>query len=181
MILNLTEELQDTEKYRASIFPGGEIYFALKDIALRQLDKHTGDVYVRCRINSANALMLLIMAINTVKSRNPECKIYVYLCYIPYQQSDRHIYNKKKKELECFGLKAVADILNELPVYRYTVVDPHSDVAPALIKNCLVVDNSDFIGKVLTKITTKNLTILSPDAGAYKKIFKLCSDLELKD
>jgi ribose-phosphate pyrophosphokinase len=59
---------------------------------------------------------------------------------------------------------------------------PHSDVTPALIDNCEVIDNSSFISRVLCDLgrPDEELVIISPDAGAYKLIFKLCEKLGFK-
>jgi ribose-phosphate pyrophosphokinase len=146
-------------------------------------------VYISTRINSSDALMTLILAINTIKGKIKDCRITVYLNYMPYQQSDQYL--EADGLFECFGLKAVAEILNSLPVSRYVVVDPHSIVTPALLKNCSVMSNVDFVKYVLKRLrvmhresewTIKhNLTVLSTDAGAYKKVFKLCAEVDQLD
>lgn len=76
-------------------------------------------------------------------------------------------------------------MLNTLDVDRFFIFDPHSDVSPALLHKTTVLDNSSYIHEVLMNIRSKQsvtledtLCILSPDAGAYKKIGKLCSKLD---
>jgi ribose-phosphate pyrophosphokinase len=61
----------------------------------------------------------------------------------------------------------------------------HSDVTPALLNNCIVLDDSIFIKFVISDLESigfleKDLIILSPDAGAFKRVFKLCEKIEFK-
>jgi ribose-phosphate pyrophosphokinase len=56
-------------------------------------------------------------------------------------------------------------------------MDAHSDVAPALLNKCVRIDNKEFIKYVVHEIGRENLKLLSPDAGSFKKIFKLSENL----
>lgn len=168
--IDLKQGLGDHKAYKAWRFPGGEIHFLVKN------HEYVGnDVIVDCRINSSDDLMLLIMAIDCLKNLKQVQKVRVMIPYMPYQQAD-----KRFEANECFGLRTICTILNSLPVNEYLVFDPHSDITPALLKNCEVEDNSEFIQWVLDQILAskaKAPTLLSPDAGQYKKIFKMAKKL----
>lgn len=134
------------------------------------------------RINTSDDLILLFLVIDTIdKSWNNS--IDVYMPYMPYQQADRDF-----GEGECFSLRTICNIFNNLPVRNFIIFDAHSDITPALLKRTTIVDNSAFIQATFNMLGAtnndwtpdKNLVILSPDAGAYKKIFKLCEKLGFK-
>ena len=91
------------------------------------------------------------------------------LPYVPYSRQDRVC-----AEGDAFGLKVFADQLNALNLNRVVIFDSHSDVAPALINNCihreaknLFILNSRFLDKYSH--------LVSPDAGAYKKVNSIAS------
>ena len=190
LILNITQGMTTTQQYKAWKFPGGEIHFKLSEEFMDQLTMSdlNDPITIVTRINSSDDLIFLLLMVDTITSNwsNP---VLVYLPYMPYQQADRNF-----SEGECFSLKTICDILLSSPIYAFKVFDPHSDVTPALLKRCEVVDNSEFIRACFNMLSVNknslhrkdvwtpdnNLVILSPDAGAYKKIFKLCEKLGFK-
>lgn len=174
--LDLTKGITETPQYKAWRFPGGEIHFKVKILDLLQ-----EPIKIVTRLNSSDDILLLAIVVDTFKKDG--CPwIQVSIPYFPYAQADRNF-----GEGECFSLKTIVRILNELPVDKYTLFDPHSDVAPALLKNVEVKDNVRFISFVLTAQlrgnmvgASKDIVLLSPDAGAYKKIYKLAEKLSFK-
>jgi ribose-phosphate pyrophosphokinase len=169
-VLNLTHGLTDNEQYKAFKFPGGEIHLKFKMDYLF----NDGDITIQTRLNSSDDLILLILAIETIAKDWPNRKITVFIPYMPYQQADRDF-----SVGECFSLKTITTILNSLPVEQYVVYDAHSDVTPALLKKCKVIDNSTYIKHVVSTLP-ENVILLSPDAGAYKKIYKLAEKINFK-
>jgi len=166
--IKLTQGLSDNDQYKAFKFPGGELHIVFKE----NYTHIVGEFLIQTRINTSDDLILLILAIETLKKDWPNKKIGVFIPYMPYQQADRDF-----SIGECFSLKTITTILNSLPVESYTIYDPHSDVTPALLKNCHVIKNSNYIKKVVS-VLSNELILLSPDAGAYKKIYKLAKDIE---
>jgi ribose-phosphate pyrophosphokinase len=77
---------------------------------------------------------------------------------------------------EAFSLKVYANLINSLSLEEVTIFDPHSEVTPALIENCRVVDNHQFISKVINDLPI-DYCLVSPDAGSNKKIFSLARHL----
>lgn len=164
MIIDLKNGLTKTNTYEAWRFPGGELHFKLCE---NFFDK---DVTIRTSIKSSDDLILLCLAIETFNSKNVFPKVLID--YMAYQQADRRF-----NDSECFSLKIICNILNLLKTESFTIFDPHSDVSLALLNNCKIEDNSNFIGQVIYNIGVNNLIILAPDAGAYKKIFALCEKI----
>ena len=174
-ILDLTQGLTDNPQYKAFKFHGGEVHFKLKD----PLYYYKDNIKIISRVTSSDELVLLMLVVDTLRKDETSGTIEVFLPYMPYQQADRDF-----SYGECFSLKTITNLLNTLEVDKYVIFDPHSDVSPALLKNCKVIDNSEYINNVLCDIRLlkegsleDNLCIISPDAGAYKKIGKLCSKL----
>lgn len=181
-VLDLRRGFGNFEDYEMFKFPGGEVHFRYKADC-------KDPIRIEGRFHYADMLIALGIVVDTFKSNG--CPyIEVFIPYMPYGQADR-----KFSEGESFSLKTITlNWLNQLPVDKYIVFDPHSDVTPALLKSCEVVDNSEFIHTVLATLYPKkvagnasfivdkkqsddNLILLAPDAGAYKKIFHLAKKL----
>jgi ribose-phosphate pyrophosphokinase len=97
-------------------------------------------------------------------------KKLLYLPFVPYARQD-HIVAPG----ESLSLAVFARMINSCGFDRVAVFDPHSDVAPALIAKVTVVSNLALVKKVLEGKT--DYWILSPDAGAYKKIGKIADEI----
>jgi ribose-phosphate pyrophosphokinase len=68
-----------------------------------------------------------------------------------------------------FTAKSVAKEINMRGFYRTVVLDPHSDVAPALIDNCKVVKSYE-VKQIVSVLKAHNYDcVISPDAGAEKR------------
>lgn len=90
---------------------------------------------------------------------------------------------------ESSGLKLVCKFLNTMNA-DFKIFHPHNpEVVEALIDNVEIIDNSEFIKKVLLKIqplhgvfgdtdASNNLILISSDAGGYKPLMKLCDKLK---
>jgi ribose-phosphate pyrophosphokinase len=76
--------------------------------------------------------------------------------------------------------QVICPIINSQNFSNVTVMDPHSDVLEACINNFKKVNNFNLIDEALKEIGDKNKIILvSPDAGAYKKIFDVGKHFEI--
>jgi ribose-phosphate pyrophosphokinase len=66
------------------------------------------------------------------------------------------------------------------------VIDPHSDVLEAVINNFAKYDNLKLVKFALENIDNKNdarerIVLVSPDAGAYKKIFDVAKEFGIQN
>lgn len=186
VLLNLLPGIVETNQYKAWKFPGGELHVKLKEEFMQVLTNSSKDLVITTRMNCSDDLIFLCIIVDTI-SKTWINEIHVMMPYALYQQADRDF-----GEGECFSLKTITNILNSLPVVSYTIFDAHSDVSPALLKGCKVIDNSEFVKAVINMISAREgqgtdgyypedqLVILSPDAGAYKKIFKLADKIGWK-
>lgn len=127
-------------------------------------------------INNYEDLFLL----KSIKDANPEL-ISIEIPCMFQQQHDMRFKNN-----ESFELKVVCDFINSLNFERVYVYHPHSSVTPALLNNCIVLDNTTFINYVLQfiyksqKKAEENCILMSTDAGGYKSIMKLADKLDWK-
>lgn len=148
-------------------FPSGcEPHIKLKEITSEK-------ALITLRIQNLNHLMLLFLATDALK-RSGVKKIEVFIPYLPFARQDRVMVSG-----EPLSVKVIADLINLQNYSKVTIYDSHSEVALALINNCVGIDNHAFVKEVLKD--KENYLICSPDAGAYKKIFKLCQKIGYKD
>ena len=93
--------------------------------------------------------------------------VSLYLPYIPNARMDR-----VKSVNEVFTLKHFCDVINSLEFEKVTVVDPHSDVSPALLNRVSILSNEDVLQFAVNSIleeTGKTPYLFFPDAGAAKR------------
>lgn len=126
------------------------------------------------RINTYEDLFLL----KSIKDANPNLKEITIPCMFQ-QQHDRRF-----NQNESFELKLVCEFINSCNFEKVKVFHPHSDVTPALLNNCEVIDNQNFIREVLQNLVNSgnkdlenNLILMSSDAGGFKPLMKLCKQL----
>jgi ribose-phosphate pyrophosphokinase len=94
-------------------------------------------------------------------------EISVLIPYFPAARQDRVMVAG-----EPLTVKVYADIINSLQLCKVIVFDPHSEVTPALLNNCEVIGNQQFIENIVSHIG-EEVVLISPDGGALKKIYKV--------
>lgn len=148
------------------VFSGGEVHAKINSLGI-------GDKFeITWRNPTSNGLMLvglLTDALRRESSMNFDAKISLVMPYTPYARQDRVCATG-----EAHSMKVFADMINSLNFVSVEIVDPHSDVAPALINNCNPLAFIDIVSRsrVLTNLALSTIAI-SPDAGSNKKIQKL--------
>lgn len=166
MILNLDQNFKPFSdkkeiEFQSFIFSGGEPHIKIKpDFDVSET------VTITHRINSFNDFGLLLLAVDALKRMEVKL-INVFIPYFPAARQDRVMIAG-----EPLSVKVYADILNSLKLNKITVFDAHSEVTSALLDNCEVIPNHDFIAEVLKKIGN-DVKLISPDGGALKKIYKV--------
>lgn len=110
--------------------------------------------------------MQLWYLVKHIREHAPKAEIDLLMLYIPNARMDR-----VKNADEVFTLKWFADFINTLQFGRVLVLDPHSNVAPALINNIVVVGVGVYVGSVLMELEKHHDQILLcyPDEGAAKR------------
>ncbi|MEM8902017.1 MAG: ribose-phosphate diphosphokinase [Bacteroidota bacterium] len=172
MVINLDPHFAPIDEpdilFDSFTFHGGEPHIRIQAFDTSKAVKITH------RINSFNDLGLLCVAVDALKRMGVK-SLNLFIPYFPGARQDRVMVPG-----ESLTVKVIADIINALKLNSVSIYDPHSDVAPAVLDNCHVFSNRSFIAGVLSLLPKQPL-LVSPDAGASKKIFSLASHLKLTD
>ncbi len=154
-------DLDNNEYFEVIVLPGGEPHMKWK----KHFESKHGHFLLSlvARIQSGTDLMKLVVATDAIKRSGEVWGINAIIPYWPGARQDRAKYG------EPLTAKVYADIINAQKYEMVTIVDPHSDVTPALIDNVNVVPVSDILKKIVGEY--KYDTILIPDAGATKRMF----------
>jgi ribose-phosphate pyrophosphokinase len=139
-------------------------------IKIPKSSKIKDDVMITCRFSNANDILTLLLANDAVRRIGAK-KVTCFIPYLPFARQDRVMV-----EGEPFSIKVFASLINSCNFDRVLLFDVHSDVSTALINNSESIPNHSFVKEVL-ETKKGDFAIISPDAGAYKKIFSLCQYL----
>ena len=129
-------------------------------------------VVITTRIKSSDDIIDFIFTVDALRRYGIK-KIKAFIPYLPFARQDRIMVPG-----EPFSLKVFTNIINSLELDEVMVYDPHSDVSAALLNKCVVMKNYIFVAKCLAN--KHDYHIVSPDAGAYKKIFDVCEAIGYK-
>lgn len=145
-------------------FPAGEVHVRIND---NEGYCPQGKVTLKANLRSSNDVLWLLNVTDAVRRKyGYDTDIKLIMPYIPYAQQDRVC-----NEGESLSINVFANLINSQGYSEVVVYDPHSDVAPALIDNCTVVEQHRFIENI--NLDKNNTILVSPDAGANKKTFKV--------
>lgn len=144
-------------QYSKTKYPDGQISVSITN--------HDWPYIIKERINSYEDLIYVISIAEALRHN----QIYNYHLEIPClfaQRSDRRF-----KEFNSFDLKIVTDIINQANFKSVKIFDPHSYVSIALINYASALLPTEYVQKSIELIASTNLVLVSPDAGAYKKVY----------
>lgn len=145
-------------------FPTGEPHVKIHHTIWKQ------DCVLEFDYEQDKDILRFLLLCDTFK-RNENIIRTINIPYVPFSRQDR-----VNESGECFSLKFFADLINRIGAERVVVMDPHSDVTPALIKNCVVIPQHEIFTPMLKD--KKDFWLISPDGGALKKIYKLAEKVD---
>lgn len=149
-------------QYKTFLFSGGEVHI--------QLNEAAGDVLITARLNSSDDVMRMLLAVDALR-RAGAGKISAFMPYLPYARQDRVMVDG-----EPLSIRVMTTLLNSCGFHRIYVYDVHSEVSLALLDNVQLITNESLVRTVLKD--KKDYLLVSPDAGALKKIYKLATALQ---
>lgn len=157
---------------KAFNFPAGESHVTLS------ANQITEAIAIQALLDSSDRIMELLLAVDAVRRIQPSTKINLTIPYFPYGRQDR-VCNPG----ESLSVKVMADLINNLKCDRVTIVDPHSDVTPALLDNCYVISQGDILqtSPLPEKIREENWALVAPDTGAQKKTHEVAKNCSFDD
>lgn len=162
MSIEIYTDLGEKIKYKSFIFSGGEVSVKLA----QEYPSFKSIILVAFMKNSDDIMLLLNLTDALRRQYGFEIPLHLHLNYCPYARQDRVC-----DEGEAFGLKVFANLINNLNFKSVHIIDPHSDVAPALFNNCSSISLDEIFSN---NYSTEGIDYLvSPDAGANKKVFKV--------
>jgi ribose-phosphate pyrophosphokinase len=179
--LNLAYPEKSQINFTINRFPDGQqavrLGMGMDHLAAKQADA----VKIYSHLNNFSDLELIICA--TAALRNTG--IHRIVLYTPYFMGAR--FDRRFTEGDAHYLKQViCPIINAQKFDAVIVLDPHSDVLEACLDNFEKIDNHTLVKYALTDIDNTNdaqdrIVLVSPDAGAYKKIFEVAQKFKIEN
>lgn len=153
-------------------FPGGESQVSVSPEVI------TETTLVEGRLNNADDIMRLLLTIDAIRRILPTVMVELTIPYFPYARQDRVC-----NEGEALSVRVMADLINNLHCHQVTIIDPHSDVTPALLNNCKIITQGQILAKssLIKKIREEKWAIISPDVGSQKKSREIVKYLSTAD
>lgn len=176
--LNLVDPENSDIKYKISRFPDGQQSITLDMVDSDLPNKIT--VSITSRFNSFKDLEIIIAANQALREFSYVENVKLNVPYFLGARSDRKFEAGTSNYLKT----VVCPIINAQNFSRVTVLDPHSDVLEACLNNYHKHNNHRLVKDALTKIDNKpgaqsRICLVSPDAGAYKKIFDVAKEFNI--
>ena len=174
--LNLTNVESSDIKFKISTFPDGQ---QTLDITDSRYGVYNDEVVIKSRLNSFKDLELIICANQALKNIGAK-STSLYVPYFLGSRSDRQFNEGGVNYLK----QVICPIINSQNFSRVITKDPHSDVLEACLNNFEKKNNFDLVKFALTKIDNKDgaryrICLVSPDAGAYKKVFDVAKEFDI--
>lgn len=143
-------------------FSGGEEHIRFKGGVTDRYAK------IVAHIRSSQDVMKLLLITDALR-RQGATDIDLVCPYLPYARQDR-VCNSG----EALSVKVMCDLINSQGYKSVEIWDAHSDVAPALLNNCINIPQWKFIRQIPN---FNDPYYIAPDAGAAKKAHEAAHQL----
>lgn len=179
MILNLAYPEKSDIKFEINKFPDGQQSLDITDFLYgAYLDK---TVQISSRLNNFKDLELIICANQALRNLGVG-PVSLYVPYFMGARSDRQFQSGGVNYLK----QVICPIINSQNFSNVTVLDPHSDVLEACLNNFVKVSNIVIVSWALKQIDNrdeaqKRVLLISPDAGAMKKIYDIANTFKVRN
>jgi ribose-phosphate pyrophosphokinase len=178
MILNLVNPEKSEIKYKISKFPDGQqTVDIVSDVITNSMLMKI--IVIKSRLNDFKDLELIICATQALRNLGSD-RIHLYVPYFLGSRSDRKFQDGGINYLK----QVICPIINSQNFASVTVMDPHSDVLEACLNNFNKVNNFDLVDDALSYLIADNeedkVVLVSPDAGAYKKVYDVAKKFEIE-
>lgn len=153
--------LLDDYKVKFGNFPNGE-----RNLNFNTICFHSESTVI-LKYESDQDLMDLFILKSYMDTTIGQNRYRLVITYMPYSRMDR------ANQFYTFNLKYISNFINMLNFYEVLVIDPHSDVTPALLNNCYVTSYTDWLFKRFMEVVKpKDFVVMYPDSGAEKRYSK---------
>lgn len=157
--------IQSNLSFGVQRFPCGEQHVSILPTKSERMD-----VDVVFDFHSVDEIMTLLLFVDAAKNAGHVLR-NLEMPYVPFGRQDR-VANPG----ENFSLRVFADLINGLGFQSVNIVDPHSDVTPALLRNVRIRHQHEVFKGYFAGL--KDFHLISPDGGALKKIYKLAKEID---
>lgn len=141
-------------------FPDGTL--RLLDFPIEEIK---ADNIIEWHYENDAEIFTLICVAKHINEKFPEVKISLNVPFFPHARMDR-----TKSSEEVFTLKYFCDVINSLNFKQVIILDPHSNVTPALLDRVVVKNPRSIISDVVERLGfTENDYVYFPDEGASKR------------
>lgn len=180
--LNLVDLSKSDIKYKISKFPDGQQSITLDENSI-DIESDIKSITIKSRMNNFLDVEIIICAVKALRTWGLFYPIDLYVPYFLGSRSDRAFGVYSPNYLR----DVICPIINSLDFNSVTVLDPHSDVLEACLNNFRKENNWALLTKFIedvylskNKAMVDNCILISPDAGASKKIYKLAETIGYK-
>jgi len=190
--LNLVYPDKSNIKYRIDKFPDGQQQIKIVGYVAENANEWGKDlvnlpVQIKSRLSNFQDLELIICVTKSLRNSGVK-EIHLYTPYFLGSRSDRQFEEGSNNYLK----DVICPIINSLNFESVTVLDPHSDVLEACLNNFKKESNFDIVKfalqdlyfnhptKLCSEVVNTECILVSPDAGASKKIYKIAEQIGYK-
>ena len=193
--LNLVDLNKSDIKYQIQKFPDGQQQVKILGETSVSYEPSiswntiNNPIQIKSRLNNFKDLELIICTTKSLRELGVK-EIHLYTPYFLGSRSDRKFEEGSNNYLK----DVICPIINSLNFESVTVLDPHSDVLEACIKGFRKESNISLINftinsliphhpvesKLIPHALSQRFILVSPDAGASKKIYKLAEQIGYK-
>lgn len=139
--------------FKLFYFPAGEPHVVLPD------DLEGANLLIRAEIGGDGAAFMALLVLADAVLRTQLESLRLYLPYLPGARQDRGA---------PLTARVYADAINAMDFDEVFILDPHSDVGPALLDRCRVLDAAELVEFAVGK--GRYAGLICPDAGAEKRV-----------
>lgn len=178
--LNLVYPEKSDIKFTISKFPDGQQQITIIDTIFTELRNKNSIVNIKARLNNFKDLELIICAVQSLRNLGVK-EIHLYTPYFLGSRSDRQFEEGSNNYLK----DVICPIINSLKLESVTILDPHSYVLEGCLNNFENINNKQLVQFALfnnygSSKAKDNIILVSPDAGANHKIYKLAEQIGYK-
>ena len=165
--LNLYDVNDSEVSYKISKFPDGQQSIEILNRAQILIEYN---IEIVSPMQSFKDVELIILANQAIREIDFKANVELYVPYFLGARSDRKFLPGTSNYLKT----VICPIINSQKFHQVKVLDPHSDVLEACLDNFVKISNGRFINSVYeAEYEDDNVVLVSPDAGALKKVFKI--------
>jgi ribose-phosphate pyrophosphokinase len=184
IVINLANPQNSQIPYKIIRFPDGQQQFQFEGYQIGIVKEYANpnsdcQILIKSRLNNFADLELICCAVATLRELDIK-NIHLYAPYFLGGRSDRKFGEGSNNYLK----SVICPIINSLNFKSVTVMDPHSDVLEACLNNFRKINNFALVDDALSYLIGEDeedqVVLVSPDAGAYKKVFDVAQKFRIE-